>query len=216
MQARTRWGLVAVALSVFGAAAAGHAADGRYPTKPIRLIVPYPPGGSTDPTARAFGGWLSDKFGVPVVIDNRPGAGSTIGHGLGAKATAFGSKLPYDANKDFAPIGVGVYVPFLIVVHSSVPAKSVRELIDLARAQPGKINFGSPGTGTPNHLGIELLKAMTGAEFTHVPYKGGGAATVDLVAGRIQAIFGSIPQWQPHLAAGRVRAVGIGHPTRVR
>jgi tripartite-type tricarboxylate transporter receptor subunit TctC len=234
MHVRLWWGIVAMVLCGFGAAAASHAADGKYPTKPIRLIVPYPPGGSTDPTARAFGGWLSDRFGVPVVIDNRPGAGSTIGHGLGAKATpdgytlllgtsgglvvspAFGSKLPYDASKDFAPIGVGVYVPFLIVVHNSVPAKSVRELIDLARAQPGKINFGSPGTGTPNHLGIELLKAMTGAEFTHVPYKGGGAATVDLVAGRIQAIFGSIPQWQPHLAAGRVRAVGIGHPTRVR
>lgn len=234
MRAQSKWGMVAVVLSVFGVVAAGHAAGIKYPTKPIRLIVPYPPGGSTDPTARAFGGWLSDKFGVPVVIDNRPGAGSTIGHGLGAKATpdgytlllgtsgglvvspAFGSKLPYDASKDFAPIGLGVYVPFLIVVHSSVPAKSVRELIDLAKAQPGKINFGSPGTGTPNHLGIELLKAMTGAEFTHVPYKGGGAATVDLIAGRIQAIFGSIPQWQPHLAAGRVRAVGIGHPTRVR
>jgi tripartite-type tricarboxylate transporter receptor subunit TctC len=177
---------------------------------------------------------LSDKFGVPVVIDNRPGAGSTIGHNLGAKATpdgytlvlgtsgglvvspAFGTKLAYDPIRDFAPIGLGVYVPFLIVVHNSVPAKNVKELIDLAKAQPGKINFGSPGTGTPNHLGIELLKAMAGAQFTHVPYKGGGAATVDLVAGRIQAIFGSIPQWQSHLAAGRVRAVGIGHPTRVR
>jgi tripartite-type tricarboxylate transporter receptor subunit TctC len=219
---------------VFGIAGAGHAAEIKYPTKPVRLIVPYPPGGSTDPTARAFGTWLSDKFGVPVVIDNRPGAGSTIGHNLGAKATpdgytlvlgtsgglvvspAFGTKLAYDPIRDFAPIGLGVYVPFLIVVHNSVPAKNVKELIDLAKAQPGKINFGSPGTGTPNHLGIELLKAMAGAQFTHVPYKGGGAATVDLVAGRIQAIFGSIPQWQPHLAAGRVRAVGIGHPTRVR
>ncbi|MEK6592127.1 MAG: tripartite tricarboxylate transporter substrate binding protein [Pseudomonadota bacterium] len=234
MRAQSKWGMVAVVLSVFGVVAAGHAAEIKYPTKPVRLIVPYPPGGSTDPTARAFGSWLSDKFGVPVVIDNRPGAGSTIGHNLGAKATpdgytlllgtsgglvvspAFGTKLAYDPDKDFAPIGLGVYVPFLIVVHSSVPAKSVKELIDLAKAQPGKINFGSPGTGTPNHLGIELLKAMTGAEFTHVPYKGGGAATVDLVAGRIQAIFGSIPQWQPHLAAGRVRAVGIGHPARVR
>jgi tripartite-type tricarboxylate transporter receptor subunit TctC len=126
MHVRFWWGIVAMVLCGFGAAAASHAADGKYPTKPIRLIVPYPPGGSTDPTARAFGGWLSDRFGVPVVIDNRPGAGSTIGHGLGAKATpdgytlllgtsgglvvspAFGSKLPYDASKDFAPIGVGV------------------------------------------------------------------------------------------------------------
>jgi len=206
----------------------------KYPNKPIRVIVPYPPGGSTDPTARAYGNWLSEKFGVPIVIDNRPGAGSVIGHALGAKATAdgytlllgtsaglvvspaFGTRLPYDPVKDFAPIGLGVHVPFLIVVHPSVAAKSVRELIDLAKAEPGKINFGSPGTGTPNHLGMELLTAMSGAKFTHVPYKGGGPATVDLVAGRIQAIFGSIPQWQPHLAAGRVRAIGIGHPTRVR
>ena len=92
----------------------------------------------------------------------------------------------------------------------------MKELIDLAKAQPAKINFGSPGVGTPNHLGMELLTAMSGAQFLHVPYKGGGPATVDLVAGRIQAIFGSIPQWQPHLATGKVRAIGIGHPTRVR
>jgi tripartite-type tricarboxylate transporter receptor subunit TctC len=205
-----------------------------YPNKPIRLIVPYPPGGSTDPTARAYGDWLSDKLGVSIVIDNRPGAGATIGHALGAKASpdgytlllgtsaglvvspAFGTKLPYDPIKDFAPIGLGVYVPFLLVVHPSVAAINTKELIELAKAHPGEINFGSPGTGTPNHLGMELLKAMTGAQFTHVPYKGGGPATIDLVAGRIQAIFGSIPQWQPHLATGRVRAIGIGHPTRVK
>jgi tripartite-type tricarboxylate transporter receptor subunit TctC len=235
MRVRSKWGLAAAALSVFGLATAAHAADNsKYPNKPIRMIVPYPPGGSTDPTGRAFGNWLSEKFGVTVVIDNRPGAGSTIGHGLAAKATpdgytlvlgtsgglvvspAFGSKLPYDSVKDFAPIGVGVYVPFLIVVHPSVPVKTVQDLVSMAKAQPGKINFGSPGTGTPNHLGMELITAMTGARFTHVPYKGGGAATVDLVAGRIQAIFGSIPQWQPHLASGKVRAIGIGHPTRVR
>jgi tripartite-type tricarboxylate transporter receptor subunit TctC len=224
-------GWVAAAL---GAAAAVQAAETAYPTKPIRLIVPYPPGGSTDPTARAYGNWMSEKFGITIVTDNRPGAGSTIGHGLGAKAApdgytlllgtsaglvvqpALGVKLSYDPLKDFTPIGLGVYVPFLLVVHPSVPAKTTRELVDLAKAQPGKISVGSPGTGTPNHLGMELLNAMTGAQFVHVPYKGGGPATVDLVAGRIQAIFGSIPQWQPHLAVGRVRAVGVGHPTRVK
>jgi len=231
---KRKWRMVAAALAVAGSVPAAHAAETAYPNRPLRLIVPYPPGGSTDPTARAYGGWLSDKFDVSIVIDNRPGAGSTIGHALGAKATpdgytlllgtsgglvvspAFGTNLPYDSVKDFAPIGLGVYVPFLLVVHPSVAAKNTQELIDLAKAQPGKINFGSPGTGTPNHLGMELLKTMTGAEFTHVPYKGGGPATIDLVAGRIQAIFGSIPQWQPHLATGRVRAVGIGHPTRVK
>jgi tripartite-type tricarboxylate transporter receptor subunit TctC len=166
------------------------------------------------------------------VIDNRPGAGSTIGHALGAKATpdgynlllgtsagmavapAFGIKLPYDPVKDLVPVGLAVYTPFLLVVHPSVPAKNTKDFIELAKAQPGKVNFGSPGVGTPNHLGMELLKAMTGADFTHVPYKGGGPATVDLVAGRIQAIFGSLPQWQPHLAVGKVRAIAIGHPRR--
>lgn len=232
MAAQSHW-RIAAALAALVFATGAPAAEFKYPTKPVRIIVPYPPGGSTDPTARAYGNWLSERFGVPVVIDNRPGAGSTIGHALGARATpdgytlllgtsgglvvtaAFGTKLAYDPLKDFTPVGLGVYVPFLLVVHTSVPAKTVPELIALAKAKPGEINFGSPGTGTPNHLGIELLKSLTGAQFTHVPYKGGGPATVDLVAGRIQAIFGSIPQWQPHLAAGRVRAIGIGHPTRV-
>jgi len=234
MRIERKWRIAAAALAVAGSIPAAPAAEEAYPNRPLRLIVPYPPGGSTDPTARAYGSWISDKWGVSIVVDNRPGAGSTIGHALGAKATpdgytlllgtsgglvvspAFGTRLAYDSVKDFAPIGVGVYVPFLLVVHPSVAAKTTQELVELAKAQPGKINFGSPGTGTPNHLGMELLKAMTGAEFTHVPYKGGGPATIDLVAGRIQAIFGSIPQWQPHLATGRVRAVGIGHPTRVK
>jgi tripartite-type tricarboxylate transporter receptor subunit TctC len=232
--ARPAWRFIVAVLTLFFGVASIHAAEIAYPARPIRVIVPYPPGGSTDPTARAYGNWLSEKLGVPVVIDNRPGAGATIGHGLAAKAPpdgytlllgtsaglvvspAFGTKLAYDPVKDFAPIGLGVYVPFLLVVHPAVPAKNVKEFIDLAKAQPGKINFGSPGSGTPNHLGMELLKAMTGADFLHVPYKGGGPATVDLVAGRIQAIFGSIPQWQPHLATGRVRAIGIGHPKRVQ
>lgn len=209
------------------------APDVAYPTKPIRIIVPYPPGGSTDPTARAYGNWLSEKFGVSIVIDNRAGAGSTIGHALGAAATpdgytlllgtsaglvvspALGTKVQYDPIKDFAPVGLAVYTPFLLVVHPSVPAKTTAEFIDLAKAQPGRINFGSPGTGTPNHLGIELLAALTGAKFTHVPYKGGGPVTVDLLAGRMQAVFGSVPQWQPHMATGKARAIAIGHPTRL-
>jgi len=225
---------IVVALLMAVSATAASAAEISYPTRPIRIIVPYPPGGSTDPTARAFGTWLSDKFGVSVVIDNRPGAGATLGHGLAAKATpdgytlllgtsgglvtgpAFGTKIPYDPVRDFAPIGLGVYVPFLLVVHSVIPAKSVGELVALAKARPGKFNFGSPGTGTPNHLGMELLNAMTGAGFVHVPYKGGGPAMVDLIAGRIEALFGGIPYCQPHIASGRIRAIAIGHPTRVK
>ncbi|MBY0265096.1 MAG: tripartite tricarboxylate transporter substrate binding protein [Burkholderiales bacterium] len=226
--------LCASALTLAATTPAALAAEPAYPTKPVRIIVPYPPGGTTDPTARAFSTWFAEKLNTTFVIDNRPGAGSTLGHGLAAKATpdgytlvlgtsgglvvsaAFGSKLAYDPVKDFTPIGVGVYVPFLIVVHPSVPAKNVRELVDLAKAQPGKINFASPGTGTPNHLGMELLTSLTGAKFTHVPYKGGGAATADLLAGRVQAIFGGAAPWQPHMATGKARAIAIGHPTRLK
>lgn len=233
MRACLLWKFAPLMLVLCTAVTAAQAAEPAYPTKPVRVIVPYPPGGTTDPTARAFTGWFAEKFATSFVIDNRPGAGSTLGHGLAAKATpdgytlvlgtsgglvvsaAFGSKLSYDPVKDFTPIGIGVYVPFLIVVHPSVPVKNVKELVDLAKAQPGKINFASPGTGTPNHLGMELLTSLTGAKFTHVPYKGGGAATVDLLAGRVQAIFGGAAPWQPHMATGKVRAIAIGHPTRL-
>ncbi len=232
MFARSPWKIIALIVLLCGGAIAAHAVES-YPVRPVRIIVPYPPGGTTDPTARAFSTWFAEKFGTTMVIDNRPGAGSTLGHGIAAKATpdgytlvlgtsgglvvsaAFGTKLSYDPVKDFTPIGVGVFVPFLIVVHPSVAAKNVKELVDLAKVQPGKINFASPGTGTPNHLGMELLTSLTGAKFTHVPYKGGGAATVDLLAGRVQAIFGGAAPWQPHMAAGRVRAIAIGHPTRL-
>jgi len=214
--------------------AAGHGAEPDYPTRPIRIIVPYPPGGSTDPTARQLGQWLSEKFGQPVVIDNRPGAGATLGHALGAQATpdgynlllgtsgglvtgpASGTKVAYNPVKDFTPIGLAVDVPFLLTIHPSVPAKTVKELIDLAKAQPGKITFGSPGVGTPNHLGMELLKSLAKAEFVHVPYKGGGPALVDLMAGRISALFGGIPYVAPALNSGKARVIAVGHPTRVR
>src|SRR5688572_28037940 len=140
-------GMVCV-LALAGLAAAAQAGEAAYPNRPIRVIVPYPPGGSTDPTARAYGNWIAAKWNVPVVIDNRPGAGSTIGHALGAKATpdgynlllgtsagmavspAFGIKLPYDSVKDLTPVGLAVYAPFLLVVHPSVPAKNVKELVD--------------------------------------------------------------------------------------
>ncbi|MFH1602331.1 MAG: tripartite tricarboxylate transporter substrate-binding protein, partial [Pseudomonadota bacterium] len=175
-----------------------------------------------------------EKLGVPVVIDNRPGAGSTIGHALGAKAApdgytlmwgassgmvvqpALGAKLAYDPGKDFEAVGLGVYVPFLLVVPSSLPVKNFEEFINLAKAEPGRINYGSPGIGTPNHIGMEMIKIMTGGGFTHVPYKGGAPATVDLLAGRIQALFGSPPQWKPHFSTGRIRVLGVGHPTRLR
>jgi len=226
---------VAVVLGAFIAGlSVGHAAEPDYPTRPIRIIVPYPPGGSTDPTARALGQWLTEKFGQTVVIDNRGGAGATLGHALGAQATpdgynlllgtsgglvtgpAFGTKITYDPVKDYTAIGLAVDVPFLLVVHPSVPAKTTKELIDLAKAQPGKVLFGSPGAGTPNHLGMELMKALAKAEFVHVPYKGGGPAMVDLLSGRIQALFGGIPYCAPALNAGKVKLLAVGHPTRTK
>jgi tripartite-type tricarboxylate transporter receptor subunit TctC len=205
----------------------------QYPNRPIRMIVPYPPGGSTDPTGRAFAQWLSDAFGQSVVVDNRPGAGATIGHGLGAKATpdgytillgtsgglatspALGAKLPYDPVKDFAPIGLGVYAPFLLALHPGLPAANLKEFIALSKAQPKRINFASPGVGTPNHLGAELLKSLSGFQFVHVPYKGGGPAIIDMIAGRAQAIFGGVPYVGPHVKAGRLKVIAIGHPTRI-
>jgi len=208
-------------------------AQEKYPSRPIRLIVPYPPGGSTDPTARAFAAWLTDALGQQVVVDNRPGAGSTIGHGLAAKATpdgytlllgtsgglavapALGTKVPYDPVKDFTPIGLGVYTPFLLVVYPGLPATNLKELIALSKSQPNGVVFASVGVGTPNHLGGELLKVMAGFQFVHVPYKGGGPAVVDVIAGRAQALFGGIPYTGPQVKAGKLRAVAIGHPKRM-
>ena len=196
--------------------------------------MPFPPGGSADPLARAFGAWFSDKFGVPVVADNRPGAGTAIAHTLAAKAAAdgytlllgassglstnpaFGTKLEYDPVKDFAPAGLAAYVPQLLVVHPSVPAKDTNGLIDLSKAQPDKINFGSPGVGSVGHLSVALLNTTTGAKFVHVPYKGAGPAVIDLIAGRIHAFFGSVTGTQPQVSAGRIRALATGHSKRLR
>jgi tripartite-type tricarboxylate transporter receptor subunit TctC len=205
-----------------------------YPTKPIRLIVPYPPGGSVDFTAREVAQKLTEAWKVQIVIDNRGGAAATLGHDLGAKAIpdgytlllgtsaglvvgpALGTRIPYDSLKDFAPIGLAVYAPFALTLNAAVPANSTREFIDYARANPGRINFASPGTGTPNHLGGELLKALAGIDIVHVPYKGGGPALTDLIAGQTQMMFSGVPQILQHIKAGRLKAVAIGHPTRIR
>ena len=225
---------VVVACLMLAVAGLAAAAEPSYPVRPIRIIVPYPPGGSTDPTARILGQWFSEKFGQPVIIDNRPGAGATLGHALGAQATpdgytlllgtsgglvtgpAFGTKVPYDPVKDLTSIGLVVDVPFLLIVHPSVPAKTIRELIELGKSQPGKFVFASPGVGTPNHLGMELLNSMAKAQFLHVPYKGGGPAMVDLMSGRAHALFGGIPYSAPAVNSGKARVLAVGHPTRVK
>jgi tripartite-type tricarboxylate transporter receptor subunit TctC len=234
-KAHSMVGVVMAGLMLVATAAyAVQPATANYPAKSIRLIVPFPPGGSADPLARAFGAWFADKFGVPVVVDNRPGAGTAIAHTLAARAApdgytlilgassglasnpAFGAKLDYDPIKDFEPIGFAGYAPQLLVVHPSVVQKDVREFVALSRAQPDKISFGSPGAGTLGHLSIALLNTTTGARFLHVPYKGGGFGMIDLVSGRIQAFFGSLSSGAPLIAAGKIRAMATGHAKRLR
>ena len=205
-----------------------------YPAKPIRLIVPYPPGGTTDIVAREVGGKIAEGMGSQILVDNRPGAGTFIGLTAGAKAPpdgytltfatsaglavnpALGVKMPFDPQRDFAPIGVITFSPFFLVVHPSLPVKNVRELVALAKAHPGKLNFASPGVGTPNHLGIELLQVLAGVKFTHVPYKGGAPALIDLVAGQVQLFWSSTPQIVSFLKQGRLRIIAAGTQTPSR
>ncbi len=201
-----------------------------YPVKPVRLIVPYPPAGTTDFVAREVGVKLGEAFGQQIVIDNRPGAGTLIGLTQGARAApdgytisfgtsaglslipALGAKMAFDPLRDFVPLGLMVYVPYFLVVNPSLPVRNIKELIDLARAQPGKLNFASPGVGTPNHLGIEMLNAMAGVKFVHVPYKGGGPAITDLVAGQVQVMFSGTPQMSAMVKAGRLRVIATATP----
>jgi tripartite-type tricarboxylate transporter receptor subunit TctC len=207
----------------------------QYPVKPVRLIVPYPPGGTTDFVAREVAHKLGEGLGQQMLVDNRPGAGTFIGLTMGAKAPpdgyvitfgtsaglatnpALGVKMPFDPQKDFAPIGVITFSPFFLVVHPSLPVRNIKELVALAKVHPGKLNFASPGVGTPNHLGIELLQVMAGVKFVHVPYKGGAPALVDLVAGQVQLFWSSTPQVASLLKAGRVRIIAAGtqKPSRI-
>ena len=222
---------IALPVLLFGA---GAQAQTPFPTKPVRLIVPYPPGGTTDFVAREIANKLGEALGQQFVIDNRPGAGTLIGLTQGARAAAdgytitfgtsaglavnpaFGVKMPFEPLRDFAPIGLMVYVPYLLVVNPSLPVRNLKEFIDLAKAQPGKLNFASPGVGTPNHLGLEMLNIMAGVKFVHVPYKGGAAAITDLVAGQVQAIFSGTPQVSSFVKAGRLRIIATATPKPTR
>jgi len=207
-------------------------AQENYPVRPVRLILPYPPGGSTDFVAREVTAKLSDALGQQFVIDSRPGAGTVIGLSIGAKATpdgytvvfttsgglvvnpALGVKTPYDPLKDFAPIGMMVNVPYVLVANAQLPVNNIKELIALAKAQPGKINMSSPGYGTPNHLGGEMLNSMAGVKIVHVAYKGGAAAVTDLAGGQVQIMFSGIPQVSAMLAAKRIKVIAVATPTR--
>ena len=197
-----------------------------YPNRPVRFLVGFAPGGFTDVMARAIAGKLTETWGQQVVVDNRPGASTTIATDLAAKAAPDGytllmmtdnfvtnpslfKKLPYDSRKDFAPVTLAALAPFLLVVHPSLPANSVKELVAVAKSRPGKLNYGSGGVGAPGHLSGELFNTLAGVNMTHVPYKGAAPALVDLVAGQIQVYFGNLPVTIPHARAGRARALAV-------
>ncbi len=196
-----------------------------WPAKPIRIVCTLAPGGGVDATARIVGQGLSDAWGQPVIVDNRPGAGGTIATEAVVRAPADGYmvlmtspghvtapalyRLAYDTLKDLAPVSLIVSSPSVLVVHPSVPARSMQELLALARARPGDLLFGSSGNGSPGHMTIELLAMTTGARMTHVPYKGTPPILNDLIGGRLSAAASSVASTMPHVAAGRLRALAV-------
>jgi len=222
--------LAAALLALLGAFAQAAAAD--YPNRPVRLIVPYPPGGGNDTLARLFGQKLTERWNQQVVIDNRPGAGTTIGAQLAARsapdgytlllssiathalAPALYSKPGYDPIRDFAPITILAVAPTLCVTAPSFAPKTIKELIAAAKAKPEETRFASGGNGTTPHIAGEVFKVVTGVQMTHVPYKGGGPAHVDLMAGRVQVMFDTAASASPHVRAGKMRALAIGLPGR--
>ena len=207
--------------------AAGGAFAQTYPSRPVRLISPFPPGAVVDTLSRAVAAPLGELLGQPVVVENRAGAGGNIGMAAVAKSPADGYTLgmggigpnainpavfantPYDTLRDFAPITFVASNVNVLVVHPSVPAHDVRELIAYAKANPGKLSFGSAGAGTSQHMAGELFKLSAGVEMTHVPYKGGGPATADLIAGQIPLMFADISAALPFIRAGKLRALGV-------
>jgi len=209
-----------------------HAADVPYPSRPIRLVVGVPAGATPDVTARLVTPGLSQALGQPLVVDNRGGAGGLIAAEMVAKSAPDGytlfvaspgaltilpflrSSVPYDTQRDFAPLGLISYGPFLLITHPSVPARSIKELIALARAKPGALNYASAGNGVANHLGMELFKHMAGVNITHVPYKGAPQAVTDVVAGHMNMMLNSIAPVLPLVRSERVRALGIASAKR--
>ena len=202
-----------------------------YPTKPIRIIVPFAPGGGTDLTARLVGQRLSERFGQPVIIDNRPGAGTMLGTELTLKSAPDGytlmiasashainpalyRKVNYDPIRDFAPVTLAISFPFVIAVHPAVPARNVKELIAHAKANPGRITYASSGTGSTNHLAGELFKSMAGIDLLHVPYKGGGPAMNDAIGGQVSMIFGTVLETMPQVRAGKLRGLAVSSGKR--
>lgn len=223
MIVRAPW-LPLLALSLVAFWGAADAQD--YPNKPIKFIVPYPPGGGTDVIARILQEPLAAELGQPIIIDNRGGAAGNLGTDLAAKAPADGytilftlsshtinpklyDKLPFDVERDFAAVSLATLVPQILVAHPSVPVNDVKELIALAKANPGKLNYASVGTGSPGHIAGELFKLKTGVDIVHIPYKGGGPAVIDTIGGQVQLLFVTMPAAWQHVKAGKLKALAV-------
>lgn len=230
MNAIVRCGIATVLLACPVLAGAQSAQN--YPTRAIRMVIHFPPGGPTDFVGRALGQKLSEAWKQQIIVENRPGAGGVIGietvlrappdgytllfgtSGSLALAPALLPNLPYDVFKDLAPIVLAVINPQMLVVHPSLPVKSVQDLIKLAKSKPGQINYASVGPGSPNHMGMELLKSMAGINMVHIPYKGTAPAVTDLLSGQVSALFNSIPTVLPHVQSGRLRGIAVGSAKR--
>ena len=222
---------VIASIAVILAAESGYAGAQSFPMRPVRLISPFPPGGFNDILSRLVGQKLTESWGQQVVVDNRPGANMIVGTNLAAKSPPDGYtmvmaaiphainpglyKLPYDSVKDFTPIVMICFVPNLLVVHPSTPANTVKELIAYAKANPGKLSFGSVGSGSSSHMAGELLKVTAGIDMVHIPYKGAAPALTDLMAGRVQVYIGATTSVLPHVRTGRLRALGVTSTKRV-
>ena len=208
----------------------GHAQT--YPTKPVRMIVPYPPGGGNDTFGRLFAAKLGERTGQPFLVENRPGAGTMIGTEAAAKSAPDGytillssiathalspnlySRVPYDPIKDFAPITLLGIAPTVLVINQDLPAKSLQELISLAKSKPGALAYASGGNGTPPHINAEVFKAVAAVDLLHVAYKGGGPALTDLMAGRVHVMLDTAASAMPHVRGGKLRALALSAPKR--
>ena len=224
--------ITALASAFLVATAVTALAQDKYPNKPVRLIVAFPPGGSTDIIARLVAQRLSERLGQQVIIDNRGGAGGTIGTELAARANPDGytltmgttsthviapaayPKLTYDPIKDFAPITLVASTPYLLVLNPGVKASSLKEFVALVKSQPGKLNYASAGTGSTTHLAMEMLKSTAGLDIVHVPYNGNGPAGAAVLGGQVQALFGSMPAVLPQAKSGKLRPIAVGTAKR--
>ncbi len=224
---------VLAALAAAGLSASAGAQTGAFPQRPVRIVVPYTTGGSNDVIARLLAQQLQAQWGQAVVVENRPGAAGNIGAAEVAKAAPDGHTLlltninitsmnpalmpsmPFDPNKDFAPISLLGTTTLALVVHPSVPANTVIDLINLAQREPGKLNYASSGNGSPQHMSAEMFKAMTRTQITHVPYRGAAPAVADVLAGQVQVTVGVVNQLIPHIRSGRVRALGVTSRKRI-